>query len=73
MGETITNFYEFKQNKPLNPINNKIGFTSRIESEKNVHYLDGLKGFVYRTYDWKNILGTNKFDFEALGFINLEY
>ena len=30
----------------LNPINNKIGFTSRIESRKHVHYLDGLKGFV---------------------------
>ena len=67
--ETITNFYEFKQNKPLNPINNKIGFTSRIESRKNVHYLDGLKGFVLSgTYDWKNILGTNKFDFKKCRF-----
>ena len=67
--ETITNFYEFKHNKSLNPINDKIGFTSRIESRKNVQYLDGLKGYVLSgTYDWKNVVGTDKFDFSKFRF-----
>lgn len=67
--ETITNFYEFRKNKPLNPINNKIGFTSRIESRKNVHYLDGLKGYVLSgTYDWKNIIGTDNYNFSKFRF-----
>jgi len=62
--ETITNFYEFLQNKELNPINKKLGFTSRIESRKNIHYLDGLPGYVLSgIYDWKNILNKNMFNF----------
>lgn len=67
--ETITNFYEFKQNKPLNKINNKLGFTSRIESRKNVHYLDGLPSYVLSGYyDWKNISETNSFDFSKVKY-----
>lgn len=67
--ETITNFYEFKQNKPLNKINNKLGFTSRIESRKNVHYLDGLPSYVLSGYyDWKNISETNRFDFSKVKY-----
>lgn len=67
--ETITNFYEFKQNKELNKINNKLGFTSRIESRKNVHYLDGLPSYVLSGYyDWKNISETNRFDFSKVKY-----
>ena len=62
--ETITNFYEFKENKRLNKINNIIGFTSRIESRKNIHYLDGLPSYVLSGYyDWKNINEAGSFDF----------
>jgi hypothetical protein len=67
--ETITNFYEFKKNKPLNKINNKLGFASRIESRKNVHYLDGLPSYVLSGYyDWKNISETNRFDFSKVKY-----
>lgn len=67
--DTIPNFYEFKQNKPLNKINNKLGFTSRIESRKNVHYLDGLPSYVLSGYyDWKNISETNRFDFSKVKY-----
>ena len=67
--ETITNFYEFLQNKELNPINKKLGFTSRIESRKNVHYLDGLPSYVLSGYyDWKNISETNRFDFSKVKY-----
>ena len=67
--ETITNFYEFKQNKELNKINNKLGFTSRIESRKNVHYLDGLPSYVLSGYyDWKNISENGSFDFSKVRY-----
>lgn len=67
--DTIPNFYEFKKNKPLNKINNKLGFTSRIESRKNVHYLDGLPSYVLSGYyDWKNISETNRFDFSKVKY-----
>ncbi len=61
---TIPNFYEFKQNKKLIKINNNLGFTSRIESRKNIHYLDGLPSYVLSGYyDWKNINEAGSFDF----------
>lgn len=42
----ITNFYEFKQNKPLSSSTN-IGFAARCESRKNPHLLDRKKGFAF--------------------------
>jgi len=63
--ETITNFYEFKHNIELGKINNKIGFASRIESRKNVHYLDSLPSYVLSGYyDWKNINESGYYDFK---------
>ena len=66
---TVTNFYEFKQNKLADVQHKKIGFTSRIESRKNVHYLDGFEGLVLSNrYDWKNITETTDYDFSKIKF-----
>ena len=46
----------------------KIGF-SRIESRKNVHYLDNHRGFALSgKYDWKNIVETNQYNFNDIKF-----
>ena len=67
---TIPNFYEFKEDLLLEKLSDsKIGFTSRIESRKNVHYLDKHRGFVLSgKYDWKNIVETNQYDFSDIKF-----
>ena len=67
---TIPNFYEFKNDFLLQRLtDSKIGFTSRIESRKNVHYLDKHRGFVLSgKYDWKNIVETNQYDFSDIKF-----
>ena len=54
----ITNFYEFKHNKPLSE-SNKLGFAARCEGRKNPHYLDGLPSYVFTNsiefnLVWKN-------------------
>ena len=54
---TIPNFYNFKHNiRPSDEVNNKIGFASRAESRKCLHWIHGHEGFVL----------TNKYDFENL-------
>ena len=67
---TIPNFYEFKIDLLLEKLtDSKIGFTSRIESRKNVHYLDKHRGFVLSgKYDWKNIVETNQYDLNHIKF-----
>ena len=67
---TIPNFYEFKIDLLLEKLtDSKIGFTSRIESRKNVHYLDKHRGFVLSgKYDWKNIVETNQYNFNDIKF-----
>ena len=67
---TIPNFYEFKEDLLLEKLSDsKIGFTSRIESRKNVHYLDNHRGFVLSgKYDWKNIVETNQYNFSGIKF-----
>ena len=67
---TIPNFYEFKKDFVLEKLtDSKIGFTSRIESRKNVHYLDNHRGFVLSgKYDWKNIVETNQYNFSGIKF-----
>ena len=67
--KVVSNFYEFKHNLPLGPKNKKIGYTSRIESRKNVHYLDNHQSFVLSNpYDWKNITENSDFDFSKCRF-----
>jgi hypothetical protein len=51
----ITNFYEFKHNKPLNE-SNKLGFAARCEGRKNPHYLDGIPSYIF----------TNSFEFKEM-------
>ena len=53
--QRITNFYEFKHNKPLSE-SNKLGFAARCEGRKNPHYLDGLSSYVF----------TNSIEFNAI-------
>ncbi len=67
---TIPNFYEFKHNILLKNLqNNKIGFTSRIESRKNVHYLDNHQGCVLSSqYDWRNIVENSNYNFDKIRF-----
>ena len=49
--------------------NSKIGFTSRIESRKNIHYLNGFEGVVLSNqYDWKNITENSDYDFSKYKF-----
>ena len=49
--------------------NSKIGFTSRIESRKNIHYLSGYDGVVLSNqYDWKNITETGQYNFDKYKF-----
>jgi hypothetical protein len=54
----VPNFYEFKNNLPLTTHvdNGKIGFASRIESRKCVHWLNDHKGYIL----------TNQFDLQNL-------
>ena len=67
--KVLSNFYEFKYNLPLGSKNTKIGYTSRIESRKNVHYLDNHESFVLSNpYDWKNITQNSNFDFSKCKF-----
>ena len=67
---TIPNFYEFKYNRVLSRSEDfKIGFASRIESRKNVHYLDNHQGFVLSSqYDWRNILENSDYNFSKIRF-----
>lgn len=67
--ERVPNFYEFKRNKLPNLKNEKVGYTARIESRKNLHYLNGLKGYVLSNqYDWKNINENSQYDFSKFKF-----
>ena len=60
----MSNFYEFKHNLPLGNKNKKIGYTARIESRKNIHYLDNHQSFVLSNpYDWKNITENSDYQF----------
>jgi hypothetical protein len=50
----IPNFYEFQHNIPfVKRVNPTFGYTARIETRKNPHYLDGQRGFVLTNKkDW---------------------
>tara|TARA_Y100000361_G_scaffold152177_1_gene171044 strand:- start:40 stop:1038 length:999 start_codon:yes stop_codon:yes gene_type:complete len=67
--KVVSNFYEFKHNLPLGNKNNKIGYTARIESRKNIHYLDNHQSFVLSNpYDWKNIIENSDYNFSKCKF-----
>ena len=61
---TIPNFYEFKHNLPLTShvSNGKVGFASRAESRKCLHWLHGLKALALTSqYDVKNLRDTTTY------------
>lgn len=67
--EKVPNFYEFKKNKLPDLKSHKLGYTSRIESRKNIHYLDEHFGYVLSNrYDWKNISEKGDYDFSKIKF-----
>lgn len=69
----IPSYYEFVKNKPLSE-STKIGFTSRCESRKNPHYLNGLEGYLFtniRPFQ-KTWLKEKSLDFSKLKKIQYE-
>jgi hypothetical protein len=61
---TIPNFYEFVHNLPLTSHidNGKIGFASRAETRKCLHWLNGHKGYALTSqYDVKNLRDTTTY------------
>ena len=67
---TIPNFYEFKHNINLpKDINDKIGFASRAESRKCLHWIHGHKGYVLTNkYDFENLRDTTAYSFPNVKF-----
>lgn len=56
--QNITNFYEFKHNKPLSEFT-KLGFGARSEGRKNPHFLDRLPTILFTDSVEFNILWKN--------------
>jgi len=72
---TITNYYEWKHNKPFVPIvSNRIGYAARCETRKNAHYLDKIPAFIFSNkYDYKRLLDVSKINSEVHQFIEFDY
>jgi hypothetical protein len=72
---TITNYYEWKQNKPFTGIiGNRVGYAARCETRKNAHYLDKIPAFVFSNkYDYKRLLDVSKINSEVHQFIEFDY
>ena len=67
---TIPNFYKFKHNiRPNDKINSKIGFASRAESRKCLHWVHGHSGFVLTgKYDFENLKESTGYLFPGVKF-----
>jgi hypothetical protein len=72
---TITNYYEWKHNKPFLPIvSNRVGYAARCETRKNAHYLDKIPAFIFSNkYDYKRLLEVSKINSEVHQFIEFDY
>ena len=72
---TITNYYEWKHNKPFLPlVGNRIGYAARCETRKNAHYLDAIPAFVFSNkYDYKRMLEGSKINADVHTFIEFDY
>lgn len=60
----IPNFYEFKNNLPISSHreNGKVGFASRIESRKCIHWMNELEGYALTSQmDLKNLRDTTTY------------
>lgn len=68
---SIPNFYEFKHNIPLKENLNfeSIGFASRGETRKCMHWIHGHKGFILSSkYDFQNLKDTTGYQFPNVKF-----
>jgi hypothetical protein len=72
---TITNYYEWKHNKPFLPlVSNRIGYAARCETRKNAHYLDAIPAFIFSNkYDYKRMLEGSKINASVHQFIEFDY
>jgi len=70
--ESIPNFYKFKHNLELNHTNidnSKIGFASRAETRKCMHWMHGHSGFILSSqYDYQNLKDTTTYTFPNIRF-----
>tara|TARA_Y100000389_G_scaffold162630_1_gene165486 strand:- start:242 stop:1441 length:1200 start_codon:yes stop_codon:yes gene_type:complete len=68
----VPNFYEFKHNLPLQNEcidNGKLGFASRCESRKCIHWMHGYEGYVLTgKYDFQNLKDTTTYTFPNTKF-----
>jgi len=73
--KTITNYYEWKKDKPFTEIvNNRIGYAARCETRKNADYLHNLPAFVFSNeYDYKRMLEASKINSEFHMFQKFDY
>lgn len=73
--KTITNYYEWKHNKPFTGIvSNKIGYAARCETRKNAHYLDYIPSIIFSNkYDYKRMLEGSKTNSDYHRFIEFDY
>ena len=73
--KTITNYYEWKHNKPFTGIiTNKIGYAARCETRKNAHYLDSIPSIIFSNkYDYKRMLEGSKTNSDYHRFIEFDY
>lgn len=65
----IPNFYEFKNNIPIttHTQNGKVGFASRVESRKCIHWLNSLEGYALTSQmDVKNLKDTTAYTFPKI-------
>jgi hypothetical protein len=71
----ITNYYEWKNNKPFTEIiNNRIGYAARCETRKNAHYLDSIPAYIFSNkYDYKRMLEGSKINADVHQFIEFDY
>lgn len=65
----IPNYYEFTNNLPLTTHidNGKIGFASRVESRKCIHWLNEMKGYALTSqWDVKNLKDTTSYSLPGI-------
>ena len=68
---SVPNFYEFKHNVPYSDDvnNNNIGFASRAETRKCMHWMHGHGGFILSSrHDFINLKDTTTYTFPGIKF-----
>ena len=71
----IPNFYEFKNNLPITSHreNGKVGFASRVESRKCIHWMNELEGYALTSQmDLKNLRDTTTYTLPRINLFQWE-